>query len=358
MEMIRYAQCWEDAEVLLEGLDVQPGDTCLSIASAGDNTLALLCRAPARVIAIDYRPEQIACLELRVSAYRHLTHGEMLELIGSRPSARRAELYQRCRPGLSQYAKEFWDARARSIAQGIGHAGKFERYLRLFRRYVLPLVHSRGRIANLLQQRDRDERRRFFELRWNNWRWRLVHRVFFSRWVMAKLGREPAYFAYAAGNIAAELLQRSTTALVKLDPGENPYLQWIFSGRHGAALPFALRQENFACIRANLPCLEWHCGTLEKVLEQLEPASVDRFNLSDIFEYLAPVQCERLMQQLLNTARTGGRMLYWNLFVKRTRPEFLAAKIRPLSALARRLHRRSKTFFYGGLVIEEFASAD
>ena len=40
--IVRYAQVWEDADVLLEALDVQPGDTCLSIASAGDNTLALL----------------------------------------------------------------------------------------------------------------------------------------------------------------------------------------------------------------------------------------------------------------------------------------------------------------------------
>src|SRR5437763_53270 len=37
---IRYAQCWEDADILLAGLDVQPGDVCLSIASAGDISLA------------------------------------------------------------------------------------------------------------------------------------------------------------------------------------------------------------------------------------------------------------------------------------------------------------------------------
>ena len=40
-DRIRYAQCWEDADVLLDALQVEPGDTCLSIASAGDNTLAL-----------------------------------------------------------------------------------------------------------------------------------------------------------------------------------------------------------------------------------------------------------------------------------------------------------------------------
>src|SRR5436189_3704298 len=86
---IRYAQCWEDADVLLAGLDVRPGDVCLSIASAGDNALALLTRDPVRVVALDLSPAQLACLELRVSAYRDLSHQELLELIGSRPSERR-----------------------------------------------------------------------------------------------------------------------------------------------------------------------------------------------------------------------------------------------------------------------------
>src|SRR4051794_33959634 len=102
---VRYAQCWEDADVLLAALDVRPGDVCLSIASAGDNTLALLARDPARVIAVDLNPAQLACLALRVAAYRALAHPELLELIGSTPSARRAELYARCRPLLDADAR-------------------------------------------------------------------------------------------------------------------------------------------------------------------------------------------------------------------------------------------------------------
>jgi S-adenosylmethionine-diacylglycerol 3-amino-3-carboxypropyl transferase len=66
--ILRYAQCWEDADILVDGLDIRPGDTCLSIASAGDNTLSLLIRSPARVIAVDLNPTQIAALELRVAA--------------------------------------------------------------------------------------------------------------------------------------------------------------------------------------------------------------------------------------------------------------------------------------------------
>src|SRR5206468_952893 len=89
---IRYGQCWEDADVLLEGLAIRPEHVCLSIASAGDNTLALLSRGPQRVIALDFNPAQIACLELRVAAYRELNHRELLTLMGSIPGEDRASL--------------------------------------------------------------------------------------------------------------------------------------------------------------------------------------------------------------------------------------------------------------------------
>src|SRR3954453_13410596 len=134
---IRYAQCWEDADVLLGGLDVHPGDVCLSIASAGDNSLALLTRQPARVIALDLSLAQLACVELRVAAYRELTHAELLELIGSTPSRRRLALYQRCRPLLTSAARNFWDAHPGDVVAGVGGAGKFERYFGKFRRYIL-----------------------------------------------------------------------------------------------------------------------------------------------------------------------------------------------------------------------------
>jgi len=81
---IRYAQCWEDADILLKALEVQPGDICLSIGSAGDNALSLLARRPERVIAVDLNPSQLACLELRVAAYHRLDHAGLLELMQGR----------------------------------------------------------------------------------------------------------------------------------------------------------------------------------------------------------------------------------------------------------------------------------
>lgn len=352
---IRYAQCWEDADVLLAGLDVQSGDRCLSIASAGDNTLALLAQSPEHVLALDVSDAQLACLELRVAAYRVLEHPELLELMGSRPSGRRDDLYRRCQPLLSADVRRFWDARPDAIRGGIGGAGKFERYFRLFRERMLPLVEPRGRVAQLLAGGALDERQSLYARRWDSWRWRLLFRLFFSRVVLGRLGRDPEFFAYVEGSVAERLLQRTRYALTALDPAENPYLQWILTGTHLTALPYALRPENFDAIRANLDRLEWRRQSLEAYLSTAEPHSVDRFNLSDVFEYVSRDQYAQLLAQLAEVGRPGGRLLYWNMLAPRGYLDELAARLRPMPELSGRLHQQDKAFFYSALFIEEIA---
>lgn len=349
---IRYAQVWEDADVLLDALDVRPGDTCLSIASAGDNALALLTKQPARVIALDLSPAQLACLALRVAAYRTLEHGELLELIGSRASDRRLDLYRRCRAGLDEDPRRFWDANQELVARGIGSAGKFERYFALFRTRVLPLVHRRATVEALLAARSLDERRRFYERRWNTWRWRLLFRVFFSRFVMGRLGRDPEFFKYVEADVGTSILARTRHALTELDPSRNPYVHWILTGTHGAELPCALRPENFDVIRANIDRLEWHRASVEEFLERSAPATFDRYNLSDLFEYVSPQAYRQTLGEIVRCGRRGGRVAYWNMLVPRRRPDDMAGWLEPLDELAARLHAADRAFFYSALRIE------
>ncbi len=350
---IRYAQCWEDADILLAGLDVRPGNTCLSIASAGDNTLALLSKQPARVIALDMSAAQLACLELRVAAYRALTHGELLELMGSRPSTRRADLYLRCRNQLTPEVRRFWDARSREIAAGIGSAGKFERYFALFRQRVLPLVHSHASIARLLQGGTHKERQVFYEQQWDTWRWRAMFQLFFSRAVLGRKGRDPRFFQYVEGNVADRLLARVCQGLTGVNPAQNPYIQWILTGHHTTALPYALRAENFETIRANLDRLEWQRSSLEDFLSSADQSSIDHFNLSDVFEYMSEENYIRLLEQLVRVGRPAGHLAYWNMLVPRSRPAVLASSLRPHAQLAQSLHQRDKACFYSAFIIEE-----
>jgi S-adenosylmethionine-diacylglycerol 3-amino-3-carboxypropyl transferase len=350
---IRYAQCWEDADILLKALDIQPGETCLSIAAAGDNTLALLSQNPGRVIALDLSLAQLACLELRVAAYRELNHSELLILIGASPGADRQSLYQRCRSQLSAAARDFWDHRGQQIDRGIGRAGKFERYFALFRTRILPLIHDRRLVKQLLEGGTISQRQAFYNQAWNTWRWRLLFQMFFSRAVMGWAGRDPSFFKYVQGSVADRLLARTELALTQLDPTENPYLQWILMGQYTTALPYALRPENFESIRANLDRLEWHHTSIEDYLVQAGENAIDHYNLSDIFEYLSPENYRILLQQLIQSGRKGGRLAYWNMLVPRSRPPDLAQHLQPLSELARSLYAQDKAFFYSAFVIEE-----
>jgi S-adenosylmethionine-diacylglycerol 3-amino-3-carboxypropyl transferase len=339
--------------VLLKALDIQPGEICLSIGSAGDNTLSLLTRRPARVMAIDLNPSQLACLELRVAAYRELNHSSLLGLIGSRPSQRRDALYQRCRNQLSAAVRAFWDAQPDEIARGIGGAGKFERYFSTFRNHVLPLVHSREQVERLLRGCRPHERQAFYYDEWDTWRWQLMFRLFFSRFVMGRMGRDPSFFRYVEGSVAERILARAQHALTALNPADNPYLQWILTGTHTTALPFALRPENFESIRDNLDRLEWHCQPLEEFLDTVEDGAIGGFNLSDIFEYISAENYHRLLDQLVRAGSSGARLAYWNTLAERHRPAFMADRLRPLTDLSRSLHAQDKGFFYCVFIVEE-----
>jgi S-adenosylmethionine-diacylglycerol 3-amino-3-carboxypropyl transferase len=350
-DRIRYAQVWEDAEVLIDALAAAPGSTLVSIASAGDNALALLTTDPARVIAVDLSEAQLQCLRLRIEAYRRLQHEELLELMGSRPSERRPALLSRLTADLDEDTRAFWDQHARAIERyGLGGVGKFERYFRIFRRFILPLVHGRDRIERLLRPKAQPQRAEEYRT-WNNRRWRFLLRLFFSRAVMGRLGRDPAFFAFAEGDLPEQVACRTRAALVDLDPSLNPYLTWILTGRHAEALPLALRPEHFAIIRSRLDRIE----ILRKPLEQVAESAlqVDGWNLSDIFEYMTPAEHEHAYARLLEATRLGGRLVYWNMMVPRTVPRVCAARVRAHTERAAALHRRDMAFFYRALMIEE-----
>ena len=350
---IRYAQCWEDADVLIEALAPAPGQTLISIASAGDNTLALLTGRPERVIAFDLSPAQLACLALRIAAYRALTHPELLQLIGSRPSTRRRDLYARCRSQLSADTRAFWDARGDAIDAGIGSAGRFERYFTTFRTRVLPLVHRREVVRRLLAGGGTAASRLgFYEGAWNTWAWRAMFRVFFSRTVMGRLGRDPAFFTHVEGSVADRILARARHAMTTLDPALNPYMHWILTGTHGEALPLALRPEHFETIRDGLDRVTWHERDVLGVAGGLDAGSVHGANLSDVFEYMSVPEYHHHLDALCRVLAPGGRLAYWNMLVPRRRPGTLASVLEPLEPLARTLHERDKAFFYGAFVVE------
>lgn len=348
---IRYANCWEDAEILYEALLPRRGMRILSIASAGDNSLALLSSG-AEVVAVDLSIAQLACLDLRVAAFRRLDYEPLLAFLGIWSSADRLATFRSLEPDLSPASRRFWSAHHAQIAAGILHAGRFEDYFRKFRTWVLPLIHSRSTTLRLLEPKNVDERKRFWNDEWNNYRWRLLFGIFFSRFVMGRLGRDPEFFRYVEGSVSDRILQRAEYALTVLSTHNNPFLDYIVHGNFGETLPLYLRRENFDAIRSGLDRLTLVHGSIDEAGRN-SGGEFDAFNLSDIFEYLEPDTSRRLYVDLVDLARPGARFAYWNTLVHRSCPPELLGRVRPLKVLAGELFKRDRAFFYCNFEVDE-----
>ena len=348
---IRYAQLWEDADILCDGFGPASGKTLVSICSAGDNALAMLTLDPARVVTVDLSPAQIACLRLRVGAFRALEHAEFLVLMGARPG-QRDDLLRRALTECDEDTRGFWQALAPEVEKhGAGGVGKFERYFRIYRKYILPLAQSRRTIDDIFIPRSLEDRRIFLETRFNTWRWKLLLKVFYSNRVMGWLGRDKAFFDHVDGSLSDHVARRVYHAAVTCDPAENPYLHWIMKGTHGDALPMAWRATHYDTIRDRLDRLDIRLGALEAFINDGENA--DGFNLSDIFEYMSPDVFETVYGQILSASNPGARLIYWNMMVPRRVPPAFADKVTTLSDTEQALKQRDKAFFYSDFVIEQ-----
>lgn len=349
-DLVRYASVWEDADVLCDALAPVAADRrLLSIASAGDNALALLTLDPSEVVAVDLSTAQLACVEARIAAFRRLDDADLLVFLGVSSGRDRLALWQALRSEVSEDTAAFWDARQEAVARGILHAGRFERYLRTFAARVLPLVHAPATRRALLEPRDEPARRAFYQERWDTGRWRLLFRVFFSRFVMGRLGRDPAFFEHVEGPVGERILARTRHALTALPTHDNPFLVYIMMGNYAPhALPRYLRPEHRPVIRARLDRLRLVAGAVQDVAGPFHG-----LNLSDIFEYMPAAEFEAVYGALVDRAAPGARLAYWNMLTERGCPAREHRRARPLVDLAVAYHARDRAWFYRAFHVDE-----
>jgi S-adenosylmethionine-diacylglycerol 3-amino-3-carboxypropyl transferase len=305
------------------------------------------------VVAVDLSPAQLALVALKRAAFLTLDHAPLLGFLGVRRAARdRREVYATLRRRLDPASRDYWDRHAADIAGGVVHAGRLERYFRLFKRWVLPLAHRAGTVESLFVPRPREQRERFYREVWDTRAWRAVCRAFFSRAAMGRLGRDPEFFRHAPGSVAAHVLERARHAMTELPTEDNPYLRYVLTASFDGALPDYLRPEHYQAIRARLGRLQLRYGAIEAVLAELPARSVHAFNLSDVAEYMDLGAYHRLLDGVRRAAAPGARVVYWNLLAERRRPAEMAAWLEAREREAAALHAEARAFFYRALVVE------
>lgn len=312
-DRLRYSNVWEDAEILISALDPK-NKRVLSICSAGDNVLSLIAAGASEVVAIDLSEIQLATLRLKMAAFRALTHDQVLIFLGIEGLATdRETLWEHfVQPALTPGDRTFWAARKKMILTGITACGRFEHYLDVFGKKILPWLQPQHRIDALREASTAEERIKIWQA-WDHWGWRVLFRAFFSKTLLA-LGRDPAFLRHVDESPGKLLSRRLEQCLLNIPLAENPYLSRIIFGGWNSALPHYLRHENYETIRNGLQRVSFHLGPIQDACHR---GSFDALNLSDILEYLDPNACKAIAQGLANSASQGARLVLWNMMVRR-----------------------------------------
>lgn len=358
LSVLRYSQVWEDHRVLERGLGVGAGDDVLSVGSAGDNALALLLRGPRRVVAVDMSPAQIALLELKVAALRHLDHDGFARLLGAREASPevRLALFERLRKHLPDAARRYWEVHEDALRSGVIWSGRLERFFAAFRAEGLPAAWPPGLAQRLLRAPSLARQRVLFEAEGDTLAFARLVTGFFSAPQLARDGRDAAQMRYADDRDPGTLfLARFRHVCRHLSLRGNFYLQSLLTGRYFDLErgPVYLRPAAFPKLRALVHRLEIVEDEIEQVVASADTAAFSHANLSDVFEYMSEDATERLLFALSARLRHRGRLAYWNLLVERRRPASLAARLGAMSSRAETLFARDRVPFYRAFRLEE-----
>jgi S-adenosylmethionine-diacylglycerol 3-amino-3-carboxypropyl transferase len=348
---IGYSNCWEDPAILQEALQVGPGDVCFSITSGGCNTLDLLRHDPAKVVALDFNASQNHLLRLKIAAFKALDHGELLEMLGVRASARRPALYERLRSELSAEAQEFWDANPKLIDRGVLVAGRLERYLLAFGK-LMRLLYGKKRLMRFFECESLDAQRAYYDQVIDGPLWRTMFDVFFSRTVMTRTKDKEHFRLVDFRDFGKIFRSRAEHAFTRIPARSNYFLALILLGRYldEGALPAYLARENFETMRARVDRVEIVTGEIEQFLLSVPDDTFTRFNVSNLFDWIQTPFFIRLHEEIVRTGRDGGRMANWNTLLARAIPSEVP-QIERLAERGAELLTRDRAFLYANLEV-------
>ncbi|TYR30652.1 DUF3419 family protein [Mesorhizobium microcysteis] len=365
-----YAQIWEDPDVDMEALRIEPGHHVVTIASGGCNALSYLLADPARVEAVDLNPAHIAFNRLKLAALANLPDYDSFHRFYGRADDRaNLDAYERyIRPALDETSRDYWERRS---ASGRRRISMFSRNLYrhgLLGRFI-GLGHGVARLygvdpRRLLEARSLDEQRCFFKTALAPlFEKRLVRWATGQRSSLFGLGIPPQQYDALAGDghMAAVLRERLEKLACGFPLSEN-YFAWQAFGRgYGevdAPLPPYLSRQNFEVLRERVGRASVVNASITELLAAKPAASIDRVVLLDAQDWMTDGQLNALWREITRTARPGARVIFRtaapeNLLPGRVDDTILDRwEYRRDASLA--LHEKDRSSIYGGFHLHGF----
>jgi len=368
-----YPQIWEDPEVDLAAMELEPQHRIATIASGGCNMLTYLAAGPESIDVVDLNASHIALNKLKIAAFRHLpSHPDIMRFFGLANEPSNSQAYHRfIADNLDPLTRRYWDRRRLNGKRRIDvFNGNFYRTGLLGR--FIGASHIAARIygidlSELMQARTIDEQRAFFDAK--------IAPVFDRkavRWITARkaslfgLGIPPRQFDELASlteerTLAGVLRERVEKLACHFPINENYFAWQAFARRYPrpeeGKLPPYLALANYQAIRQNLDRVTIHHANFTAMLAAKPDKSMDRYVLLDAQDWMNDEQINQLWTEISRTARDGARVIFRTAAEKSVIDGRLAADTdRQWTYLKERsesLNKADRSAIYGGFHIYE-----
>ena len=320
-----YAQIWEDPEVDLEALAIEPGQTVVSIASGGCNVLSYLTAEPGQIVAVDLNRAHVALNRIKLCAAACLPDHDAFRAFfaGSRERGNVAMYHRWLAPHLDGETRRYWESRSVFGRRRIGAFGREFYRTGLLGKFV-GASHALARLygrdpSRMLQARTLADQRRIFEEELAPlFDKRLVRWLVNQPASLYGLGIPPAQFRALAGagsgTMAGVLRERLEKLACDFALSENYFAWQAFGRRYGdgrdAPLPPYLQRDNFEAVRRNANRVAVRHISVTDHLHGCENASVDRYVLLDAQDWMTDEALTSLWREITRTAKPGARVIF------------------------------------------------
>lgn len=350
LDQLIFTLNWEDPRSDIKALKIKSGDTVMSITSGGCNTIEFLLQDPATIYSIDINPVQSWLMDLKLKAIQHLEYDEFKSLMGLSAHENAGKIYTEIANTLAPDSRLFWDQNLSVIKKGLTMSGKYEKFVKIAGK-VLKIIQGKKIVEGVFEHNTLEEQALYFNDRFDTRRFRLVFKLLFNKWMLAKRGLDSDYFHFDDGSqsFAESFYHRTKKVLSDIPVNDNYFLALYLEGtyRTESSVPNYFKQENFRLLKERIDRINIVTKDAKEWMKTIPENSIDCFSLSNICELKSERDTASLFQEVVKVGKDQGRICFRNLMVPREVPPELRNLIQKDTELSDKLFSEDRSFVYG-----------
>ncbi len=360
-----YSQIWEDPDVDMKAMAIEPHHHIVAISSGGCNVLSYLTTNPAKITAVDLSPAHVALVKLKIAGLQNLPDWKSFyRFFGeARSHENIVDYHEFLRDDVDAQTRRYWESR---LPNGRRRLSRFTS--NIYRRGLLGRFIGTGHFLSRIVGKDLNrltlcetmaEQRAYFDaeiaplfdrkiVRWlTNYRASLFG-----------LGIPPSqYEALSEGRAMADVLRDRLEKLACDFPMSENYFAWQAFNRGYAPnasgpLPPYLQARHFDVLRSRVDRLTMLHASLTDTIEAMPTASAHRFVLLDAQDWMNDGQLNALWSAITKAAAPDARVIFrtagQNTILPGRVADVTLGQWTHLAGLSKSLNGEDRSSIYGG----------